>query len=194
MEMSNTTLPDIKADNPFTNILLHRKSARSFSRKAISPEQMSHLLWACQGMQKDNRRTTPSAGALYPLEIYWADDQQLAHYNPQRHELEGLSEGDLRSKLARAALSQEFIAQAPATMILTAVYERVTKKYGQPRGIRYVDMEAGHAAQNVLLQATVEGLVSVPVGAFHDQQVSEILSLPAGHSPLYLLPLGYIDT
>jgi SagB-type dehydrogenase family enzyme len=189
--MGNARLPDINKDNLLTNLLLQRKSARSYSHKSIRLDQISALLWSCQGINKHNRRTAPSAGALYPLEIYWADHEKFSHYHPHTHELDRLIEGDLRSELARAALAQEFIAEAPATLIITAVYERVTSKYGQTRGVRYVDMEAGHAAQNVLLQATAEGLASVPVGAFEDEQVSKVLKLPSKHIPLYLLPIGY---
>ncbi len=189
--MSNKNLPAIDKMRPLNRLLFQRGSFRSFQPKELDDQQVADLLWACQGLNQQDRRTAPSAGALYPLEIYWVDRDQLAHYIPHLHQLDVLNQADLRSQLARAALSQEFIAQAPATVVISAVYERVTGKYGKPRGIRYVDMEAGHAAQNVLLQATALGLGSVPVGAFHDEQVSTLLSLPSDHVPLYLLPVGY---
>jgi SagB-type dehydrogenase family enzyme len=189
--MSLKRLPDIDRDAPLNSILFRRKSVRTFLSKQLLPEQKSNLLWACQGLTQQDRRTAPSAGALYPLEIYWIDEREVAHYDPFTHTLNVLSTIDIRSDLARAALSQDFIAQAPATIIISADYKRVTSRYGKPRGIRYVDMEAGHAAQNVLLQAAVEGLGSVPVGAFHDNQVIDLLSLPGDHIPLYLIPIGY---
>jgi SagB-type dehydrogenase family enzyme len=189
--MATSKLARIDHDLILNRLISKRKSIRSFSSKELDNEQAANLLWACQGMNEYDRRTTPSAGALYPIEVYYLDQKRFAHYLPQVHALEILTRADLRDQLARAALSQEFIAQAPGTIVITAVYERVTIKYGTPRGIRYVDMEAGHAAQNVLLQATALGLGSVPVGAFNDEGVCKLLSLPKDHVPLYLLPVGY---
>jgi SagB-type dehydrogenase family enzyme len=192
--MSVEKLPDIDRESPLNSILSRRKSVRSFLPKKLLSEQTSKLLWACQGITQQNRRTAPSAGALYPLEIFWIDARMAAHYDAVTHSLRMLSNTDIRSDLARAALSQDFIGLAPATIVITAVYKRVTGKYGKARGSRYVDMEAGHAAQNVLLQAAAEGLGSVPVGAFNDEQVIDLLNLPSGHTPLYLIPIGYTTT
>jgi SagB-type dehydrogenase family enzyme len=189
--MQIVQLPDIDYQQEINLILLQRTSTRSFLPKPLTQEQMSNLLWACQGKNEHNRRTSPSAGALYPLEIYWIDGNYFAHYNPGSHQLEILMRRDTREELARAALRQDFIQEAPATILICAVYQRVTRKYGEQRGVRYVDMEAGHAAQNVLLQATAEGLGSVPVGAFRDAEISTLLRLPTDHAPLYLLPVGY---
>lgn len=189
--MSTVQLPDTDRDEMLLKLLSERRSVRGFRPKELEPEQVGSLLWACQGLKPDQRRMAPSAGALYPLEIFWLDRQRCAHYLPFSHQLELIMHGDHRAGLARAALSQAFIAEAPGTMIITAVYARVTGKYGKPRGTRYVDMEAGHAAQNVLLQATAMGLGSVPVGAFEDDRISELLKLTPDHTPLYLIPIGY---
>jgi SagB-type dehydrogenase family enzyme len=186
-------LPEINQQQILNNILIQRRSVRSYIAQPLNTQQIGHLLWACQGIINHNRRTSPSAGALYPLEIYLIDQHHLAHYNPDAHQLEILTQSDLRAGLARAALDQDFIAQAPITVLITAVYQRVTWKYGEERGTRYVEMEAGHAAQNLLLQATAEGLGSVPVGAFRDDDVASLLSLPDDHVPLYLLPVGHIS-
>ena len=75
--------------------------------------------------------------------------------------------------------------------VMAAVYERMAQKYGQARTPRYVHMEAGHAAQNLLLEAVALGLGGVPVGAFHDDEVRRVLSLPIDHRPIYLLPVGH---
>ncbi|MGD8634616.1 MAG: SagB/ThcOx family dehydrogenase [Anaerolineales bacterium] len=192
--MTFEKLPEINKASALNNILIRRRSVRAYMPDALGDQVVSRMLWACQGITRGTHRTAPSAGGLYPLEIYWLDDLKLAHYEPKTHQLRILTHGDLRARVARSALDQDFIAKAPATLIITAVYERVTQKYGEPRGIRYVDMEAGHAAQNVLLQATAEGLASVPVGAFHDRDISAVLGLPEEHIPLYLLPIGYASS
>jgi SagB-type dehydrogenase family enzyme len=99
------------------------------------------------------------------------------------------SDRELKQKLYRAALSQRPVERAPVTFLLTAVYGRMTAKYGS-RGVRYVDMEAGHAAQNLSLQAAALDLKSVVIGAFHDNEVKQAAALPADEEPLYLLPVG----
>jgi SagB-type dehydrogenase family enzyme len=71
------------------------------------------------------------------------------------------------------------------------VYTRTAQKYGEQRGTRYVHLEAGQAAQNLLLQAAAMGLGAVPIGAFHDEEVQQALGLLADHQPLYLIPVGH---
>jgi len=97
---------------------------------------------------------------------------------------------DLRNTLSKAALGQNCIGEAPAVFVIAAVYERTSRKYGN-RAERYVKMEAGHAGQNLLLQAVSLGLGAVPVGAFQDEQVQQALHLPVNHEPLYLIPVGW---
>jgi SagB-type dehydrogenase family enzyme len=92
--------------------------------------------------------------------------------------------------LASAALGQSWVRRAPAVLLITGVYKRTMAKYGQ-RGRRYVHMEVGHAAQNVYLRATAQGLGTVMVGAFDDKEVQKVLSLPADHEPLGLMPMGH---
>ena len=111
------------------------------------------------------------------------------HYLPQTHSLERTLEGDLRQTLARLSVEQMFIAEAPASLLITAEYERTTKKYGE-RGLRYVHMEAGHVAQNVYLQAEALGLGTVTIGAFQDEEISQALKLPPSYRPLYVMPIG----
>jgi SagB-type dehydrogenase family enzyme len=111
-------------------------------------------------------------------------------YHPQGHDLEALEAGDRRRALADATFGQLSVGEAPATVLIAAVFERTTRKYGE-RGIRYVHMEAGHAAQNILLECTALGLATVPMGAFHDGAVHRAAGLPGGSEPLYLLPVGY---
>ncbi len=172
--------------------LVKRRSVRNFSSKNLSINQISQILWAAQGITHREKgfRTAPSAGALYPLEIYIATPDGVYHYIPEEHALEKVLSGDVRRELYTAALRQESVLQAPVVLIITAVFERTTSKYGK-RGIRYVYMEAGHVAQNVYLECTSLGLGTVAVGAFQDEEVKRILNLPRNYQPLYLMPIGY---
>ena len=114
----------------------------------------------------------------------------MFQYLPAKHSLERLTDQDLSAELALASWGQKFIEDAPLTLVFTAQFSRTTGRYGQ-RGIRYVYMEAGHAAQNVHLQAEALGLGSVAVGAFDDTIVSKVLSLPDNLEPLYMVIVGY---
>lgn len=175
--------------------LARRRSVRDFSAEALTLDDISRLLWAAQGVIASGHRTAPSAGATYPLEIYLAagNVENLAdgvyRYLPERHRLEAVSGGDIRQRLADAAVNQEWLIGAPVVMAIAAVFDRTAARYGR-RAERYVDMEAGHAAQNLLLQVTVLGLGATPVGAFDDDEVSRLLHLPVGETPLYLIPVG----
>jgi len=172
-----------------------RRSVRAFSEDPLSWEAISQLLWAAQGItDPTDKRTAPSAGALYPLELYVATGEGFYHYQPSRHVVLVRSQDDLRPALHEAALQQEAVLHAPAVFVVTAVYARTEAKYGHQRSPRYVHLEAGHAAQNVLLQAVALGLGSVPIGAFYDEKVSEMLDLPDDHEPLYLIPVGHLRT
>ena len=149
-----------------------------------------------QATHPDGYRTAPSAGALYPLELYLVVGQVdgltpgVYHYQADTHQLLRLSSQDVRRDLSSAALDQSYIHQAPGVIVITAVFQRTMKKYGQ-RGRRYVHMEVGHAAQNIYLQAQARALGTVMVGAFGDQHVQSVLDLPDDHEPLALMPIGH---
>ena len=176
-----------------------RKSIRYFANQSLSQSQLSQILWATQGTADSpwGRRTVPSAGATYPLEVFIVCGGNgveeigdgIYHYNIDNHSLTRHHQGDVRLELARAALDQEFIYQAPLDIVICAEYERTLQRYGA-RGERYVHMEVGHAGQNIYLQATALGLATVAIGAFHDEQVREILRLDKQTKPLYIMPLG----
>ncbi|MGC8777434.1 MAG: SagB/ThcOx family dehydrogenase [Candidatus Caldatribacteriaceae bacterium] len=174
-----------------------RRSVRSFEDRALTLRDLSQLLFAIQGMTDHGYglRTVPSAGALYPLEVYAVVGkvegvaEGVYRYHPEGHELERTAMGDKRIALYKSALYQESIREAPLLLVLSAFYERTTRKYGE-RGIRYVHMEAGHAAQNVYLQAEALGLGTVVIGAFRDTEVARVLGLPENEVPLYLMPVG----
>lgn len=168
-----------------------RRSVRSFQEDALSLDQISNLLWACQGITDAvwKFRTAPSAGATFPLELTVVKQDGVFRYIPLGHKLARVSEKDVRSGLAAASWNQEFIKEAPAVFIITAIYSRTTARYDE-RGLRYVHIEVGHAAQNLHLMAVALGLGSVPVGAFNDDEVKKILKLAKDEIPLYLIPVG----
>jgi SagB-type dehydrogenase family enzyme len=160
--------------------------------------EVSQLLWAAQGINRPGGyRTAPSAGALYPLELYLVSGQvdQLPsgvyRYHPENNSLEQLMLGDFRRELSQAALNQESVQDAPAVILISAIYQRTTGKYGE-RGIQYVHMEVGSAAENVYLQAVSLNIGTVIIGAFHDDQVKSLLKLDVQEQPLCLLPVGKI--
>lgn len=175
----------------FTKILRQRRSIRAFKNTPLTDQETAQLLFAAQGIS-DNRhgfRTAPSAGATFPLNVYLITAKGLWQYIPAKHALKPIKSGDLRKQLCSAALGQDAIQQAPATIIFTATYKRTTNRYGE-RGNRYVHFEIGHAAQNVHLMAVALGLGSVPIGAFDDRAVAKILTVPEEEAVLYLIPVG----
>jgi len=188
--------PQYDSDVSIEQSLLWRRSIRSYTGESLTLPQVAQLLWAAQGVTDPTGfRTAPSAGALYPLELYVVagDVQDLSpgvyRYEPLEHRLVRTVEGDKRVELADAALGQYFVGEGAIVIVFTAVYERTTGKYGD-RGIRYVHMEVGHAAQNLCLQAAAMGLGVVTVGAFYDEEVGELLDLPGDEQPLYVIPVG----
>ena len=184
--------PRTKGEVSLEETLERRRSKRCFTPGDLTWEQISQLLWAGQGVTGNRYgfRTAPSAGALYPLEFYLLTKDGLYYYLPQRHELEQTLRGDLRPQLCRAALGQESIEEASVSIVIAAIYQRAEWRYRE-RAARYVHIEVGHAAQNIHLQAVALGLGSVPIGAFDDEQVKKVLSLPKNHQPLYIIPVGY---
>jgi SagB-type dehydrogenase family enzyme len=184
--------PKTKGAMSLEESILRRRSIRSFEPKELSLEQISQILWATQGITDKVRgfRTAPSAGALYPLEIYLVKSDGVFHYNVEGHSLEKIRSNDVRGEIVRAAWGQSFIQQAPISVVISAVRTRTISRYGI-RGDRYIDIEVGHAAENLHLQAVALGLASVPIGAFTDSEVKQILGLPRDTEPVYIVPVGY---
>jgi SagB-type dehydrogenase family enzyme len=178
--------------------LNRRRSTREYAPGPLTIEEISQILWAGQGITGEkNFRSAPSAGATYPLETYVLAGDVVAlapglyRYDPASHSLTFEKDGDLRAEVAEAALGQPCVRGAAALIVLSAIYERTTERYGD-RGKMYVHMDVGHAAENMLLQATALGLGSVPVGAFRTRTVASILGFPEAELPMYLLPIGRI--
>ncbi len=188
--------PRLKSEISLEEALLKRRSIREYANLPLTLEDVSQLLWAAQGITaKWGGRTAPSAGALYPLEVYLVvgNVENLAagvyKYKPERHELVKVRDDDVRGELAKAALGQSWVKEGAIDIVIAAVYERTTKKYGD-RGMMYTHMEAGHAAQNIYLQAAALDLGMVTIGAFYDDQVKDILDMPRNETPLYVIPVG----
>ncbi|MGA2177651.1 MAG: SagB/ThcOx family dehydrogenase [Verrucomicrobiota bacterium] len=188
--------PRLDSQTSIESALRRRRSVREFDKKPLALPEVSQLLWAAQGLTgPEGKRTAPSAGALYPLEVYVVAGKAgdlpagVYRYRPEGHDLLLIAQGDQRAKLATAALGQDWLVDAPVTIVLAAVFERTARRYRQ-RAERYVLMEVGHAAQNVHLQAVALDLGTVVVGAFDDAEVKQVLSLAANEEPLCLMPIG----
>lgn len=173
-----------------------RRSVRSFRDQALTEDQLGQLLWAAQGVTgADAKRAVPSAGALYPLELHVVCRKVtplgagVYRYRSERHQLLRVAPGYPGEELVAAACGQEWIATAPAVICIAAVFERTTVKYGQ-RGRGYVFMEAGHAAESLMLQAVALGLGTTMAGAFTDDEVKRLVHLDANEAPLCLIPVG----
>jgi len=187
--------PKTKGRVSLEEAISKRRSVRNFSKAELSLEEISQLLWAGQGItsQRSNFsfRTAPSAGALYPIEIYFVSKDGLFHYLSVGHSLELIDDKDLRVNLADACLGQKSVKDAAIDIIITGVANRITVKYGQ-RGIRYMLLEAGHIAQNILLEAVALDLAAVPIGAFDDLTVAKVLGLTKEYQVIYVIAVGKI--
>lgn len=210
-ETKMISLPAPKTDSHFSveRSLNTRRSVRSLKDEQLSLSVLAQLAWAAQGVtQKSDappgwswgvwqggRRTAPSAGAMYPLELYIVAgnigglEPGIYKYKPQNHQLALVKSGDHRSKLARAASGQEWMTNAPCIFVAGAVYSRTEAKYGQ-RASRYVHIEVGHAVENICLQAVALELGTTMVGAFRDADVKEVLGMPKEEDPLAIVPVG----
>lgn len=192
--------PKLDGETSLEQTIKDRRTVRSFDPSHLTLEQLSQLTWAAQGITADRGylRAAASAGALYPLDIYAVVGKNgiegigagVYHYEPKGHRLSLITEGDLRNELARASLSQMWMAIPPLSIVLTAEYGRINIKYGN-RGVRYAMIEAGHVGQNIFLQAEALGLGAGIVGAFDDKGVIRVMGIPPSHEPLLIMPVGY---
>ncbi len=195
-------LPDPMLDGnvPLERTIHTRRTVRSFRSTPLSLKQLSQLLWAAQGITEPGgyKRAAPSAGALYPMDVYGVVGKQcietlgpgVYHYNPGGHTLSLIQEGDARRDIAEASLWQMWMAEGPLNLVITAEYSRINIKYGQ-RGVRYAMIEAGHIGQNIFLQCQAMGLEAGIVGAFDDLKVSQVMGIKRTHEPLLIMPVGY---
>jgi len=186
--------PNFKGKISVEETLKNRRSIRKYKKHPLNLKEVAQLLWSCDGKTSSwGGRTSPSAGATYPLEIYIiiGDVEEipagLYYYNIEEHALRLVKSGDLRRKVSESALNQSMIIDAPITIVITGILERTTGRYGE-RGKRYVFMEVGHCGQNIHLQAESLGLGTVMIGAFEDEKVKEVLGIK--EDVFYLCPVG----
>ncbi len=207
MAVSMITLPPPRIRSGVLSVeqaLAYRRSHRSFRDEPLSISDISQLLWAAYGLSMPTKGflTCPSAGATYPLELYLvveSEDVELGNgeylepgsyrYLPQYHVLAYVKPGHIKEEIYRACLSQKWVLQAKANIVIAADYERTTRYYGE-RGFRYVILEAGHCAQNIYLEATALGLGAVAIGAFYDDELGEAAGIREGVQPVYMVSVG----
>jgi len=184
--------PRLDSDMSLEKALAKRRSVRSFKPKQLSPEQLSQLLWAGQGITEKRwgYRTAPSAGALYPMQLYIVTIEGIYVYEPAEHRLTRIFSGDIRDALCEASLSQGCVRQAACNIVIAASREKLAVKY-HARAMRYLLLEAGHIAQNIQLQAVAMKLGAVAVGAFEDEKVKRLCRLEAELEPVLIIPVGY---
>ena len=201
-------LPSARTDGNVSveRALKNRRSQRNFVDKAISAEQLSQILWAAYGITqptpdrpalRGGLRAAPSAGAMYPFEIYVivgnvdGVEQGVYRYNSEEHKIIRTIDKDLRDEFSKVALGQTLIKEAPVNIFYCAIYSRMTKRYGDRGADRYVCMDLGHSAQNIYLQAEALNLGTCAIGAFSDDKVAELFQLPEEEVPLYIMPVGH---
>ena len=189
--------------------LRNRRSIRSYLDTPLTLPEVSQILWAAYGitMTRDKMpaflrggfRTAPSAGGLYPLDIYLAAfnvtglPAGIYWYNSEKHQLVRIVEGDRRKEVSEAVFNQGMFETASAAIAYSAVYERTTKKYGQRGRDRYVCMDLGHSAENVYLQAYALKIGTCAVGAFTDLWLKKAFGMTRAEEPLYIMPLGKVE-
>ncbi|MGM0592483.1 MAG: SagB/ThcOx family dehydrogenase [Halobacteriota archaeon] len=202
LAVETVSLPDPKREGDVSveEAIANRRSRREYGDVALERDELSQLLWSMQGVTEDltGHRAAPSAGGLYPLELYviLGDpgveglEAGIYQYRHRAHELALLERGNVQADLRAAAVDQEAVELAAIDVVVAAVDERTTQKYGRRGELRYVPMEAGHAGENLYLQAEALALSTVSIGAFSDERVRDILQLPENERPLYIFPVG----
>ena len=186
--MSALPAPTVSGGMPLTQAMATRRTVRAFLPTPLTKAELSQILWAAQGVTgPEERRTSPSAGNQHYVRLYVAMAEGFFEYVANGNKLTKISGEDLRSKLS----AQPPFSQAPAVLLFAGDFERALAKYGPEKGPRFVSLEAGHQAQDVLLQVTAMGLGAVPVGGFDPKDVNKVASLPGQVSAVYMMPIGH---
>jgi len=200
-------MPVLDGEMSLERALSNRRSRRDFTDETLTQRELSQILWAAYGVTqpmpnhpalRGGLRTAPSAGAMYPFEIYVVVgnvegiEAGVYRYDSEGHRLLRTIIGDLREELDSASWNQGMVKDAAATVVYTAVFSRMTGRYGARGRERYVCMDLGHSAQNIYLIVEALGLGTCAIGAFQDESVSRVLRLPYEEEPLYLMPVGRV--
>ena len=193
--------PALTGNLSVESAIQNRRSVRHYSNQSVSIENVSQILWAAQGITdtENNLRAAPSAGQVYPLEVYVIAGPDVSglqegvyHYVPSNNTLELIMNGDLRSDLSGIANGQPWVKEAPLDILITGDYRKMIDKYtDRELSTRFVDLEAGHAGENIYLQAEALGLATVSLGSFNENQLIQRFKLPNNETPLYIFPIGH---
>jgi len=195
--------PEFKGKVSVEEAINARRTIREFSQELITLKELSQLLWCAQGITGEHAtkaikiRAVPSAGALYPLNVYVSvrakSVEDLApgiyKYNPEYHSIQLVVEGDQTLKLEEAVLGQT-ISTAPITFIITSESYKMTIKYAE-RAMQYIYIEAGHLGQNLQLQGEAMNIGTWLIGAYWDGKIVDILKLPYREIPVYVIAAGH---
>lgn len=187
--------PAFTGNKSLEETLGRRKSVRDFKKDELSLEEISQLLWACQGLRNDPEyppgRTAPSAGGFHPMEVFLFTPQGIFRYIAANHSMAVIRQGDMREELRLASLGQQCIGNAPAVFVIAGkLLPEALAKYKE-REERYIALEAGCACQNLLLEAVSLDLGAVPIGAFNDEKITELLGLDKLNAfPFFVVPVG----
>ena len=206
IEIIDLPKPDFDSRTSIEETLKERRSIRSYTSESVTVKEISQILWAAYGVTytengmpeqlRGGLKTAPSAGATYPLEIYVvaADVTDLPtgiyKYKPEGHKLLKISDEDKRDELFVAAYNQQWVKDAPASLVYSAVFSRTTDRYGDRGRERYVCMDIGHSAENVYLQVVSLDMGTVAIGAFDDLKLKLTVNMTREEEPLYIMPLG----
>jgi SagB-type dehydrogenase family enzyme len=198
--------PSLKGKVSVEETLASRRSRRSYQNEPISLQEVSQILWAAYGISepipggpaflRGGLRTAPSAGALYPLDIYLVAGNVTGlpagvyYYDSENHALKLITDTDKRKELCAAANSLMMVENAPADLVWSCIPERTTKKYGERGKERYIYMDLGHSAENVYLQCEALGIGTCAIGAFSDAMVKSVVRMTKSEEPLYIMPIG----
>jgi SagB-type dehydrogenase family enzyme len=197
-EITKLPSPKTIGSRGLERVMSTRRSIREYSEQPLTIGVLSQLLWACQGItSNEGLRTTPSAGATYPLEVFAAVhkitglDPGVYHYLPgpdlHQHSIQIVHDGSVADLLFKRSTEQDFIRKVPVNIIFSAVLTRIRKEYGRS-AMRYTLLEAGHAAQNLHLMAEGMNLGSVAIGYLNASAVKRVLH--AQVLPLYMVSIG----
>lgn len=202
--ISTVSLPNpvIHGNMSVEQAIQNRRSVRHYTNQSLTLQDVSQLMWAAQGItdKAQNLRSVPSGGQVYPLEVYiivgnggvTGLSEGVYHYNPYNNTLEKTSQSDARSDLSQAANGQAWVKEAPVDIVITGDYNKMVAKYkDETLCTRFVNLEAGHAGENIYLEAEARGLVTVALGSFKDDQVHTVLGLPDNENTIYIYPVGH---
>jgi ribosomal protein S12 methylthiotransferase accessory factor len=191
-----------------TKIISKRKSCRTFSENNIPHSDLFEMLWACYGMTPGQliiadsksiaRRTVPSAGALYPLEISLAlfrdsDNIPAGIYKvsyPNAYCVSLIKCKTNVDKLYDAFIDPIPLLSAQGAIVISGSYNFCSKKYAN-RSLLYVTVEAGHCAQNVYLIASQKRIGICETGGFIEERIKNSIDLSNDMVPITSLIFGY---